>query len=171
MIKVRLTRINEAEMLPDIERSAGRAFLQIPELSWIADDDVQDPESHRRAIAQGESWVSVEHDDTPLGFLSAEVMGDELHIWIIAVRYENQGRGHGKALLAKAMAAARERGLAAITLTTFRKVIWNEPFYQRLGFQTLGRNQLSARLEKIIRAECNHGLPEEKRCAMCYMII
>ena len=32
---------------------------------------------------------------------------------------------------------ARASGLAAVTLTTFRDVPWNAPFYRRVGFEVV----------------------------------
>lgn len=168
MTRIRPTREDEAEILPGIERSAGRLFLQIPELAWIADDDVQSVEDHLKAIAQGASWVAVDDGGAPMGFLSAEVVDDELHIWELAVRYPSQGSGLGRALVSEALAAARQRGLAAVTLTTFRDLSWNEPFYQRLGFKTLDPGQAGERLNMILRTEADRGIPIERRCAMRY---
>ena len=170
MIRIRPTRSDEAQTLQGIERSAGRTFLQVPELAWIAEDDVQTVEHHLRAVAQGLNWVSVDDHDAPTGFLSAEVLADELHIWELAVRYENQGSGLGRALVARAVQDARERGLAAVTLTTFRDLPWNEPFYRRLGFETLDPGRTGERLKNTLRAEVDRGMPEQRRCAMRLVI-
>lgn len=42
-------------------------------------------------------------------------------------------RGIGRQLLTEVAAACRERGYSAITGTTFRDVVFNAPFYARLG--------------------------------------
>jgi hypothetical protein len=53
-----------------------------------------------------------------------------------------------------------------VTLTTFRDVIWNEPFYKRLGFRTLRDDEMDERLAELLRQEAERGLPEGSRCAM-----
>lgn len=166
MVRIRPTRAEEAALLPGIERSAGAAFLALPDLAWIADDDVLPEERHRALIAGGAAWVAVGAEDVPLAFLAAEATADRLHIWEFAVRHELQGRGIGRALMAEAKAWAGARGLRAVTLTTFRDVPWNEPFYRRLGFRTLDERELTAELRTVLDAEQRHGLPREKRCAM-----
>ena len=166
MTKVRPTLEKEADLLPGIERSACRAFLQVPGLEWIADDDVQSAASHRKLIRQGASWVAEDQGGDLVGFLSAEAVDGELHVWGVAVRHDKQGLGHGRALVRKAIQAARQKGLAAVTLTTFRDIKWNEPFYQRLDFRTLAPERLDERLTGILRSEVEHGMPRQRRCAM-----
>ena len=50
-----------------------------------------------------------------------------------------QCQGAGRKLLLMAVEHARDRALYGLTLTTFRELPWNEPFYQRMGFGTLSR--------------------------------
>ena len=53
-----------------------------------------------------------------------------------------------------------------VTLTTFRDVAWNAPFYAAMGFEILPDSALSDRLRKILRDEGAHGIPIERRVAM-----
>jgi GNAT superfamily N-acetyltransferase len=164
-IEVRPTRPDDVRHLPGVERSAAKSFLAIPELSWIAGDEVMPEQAHDRYRAAGTSWVAAAVGP-PVGFLCAEAAGDALHIWEIAVHEDWQGRGLGRRLVAAATAFARTTELIAVTLTTFRDVPWNEPFYGRLGFHTLAPAELGQRLEAILAGEARRGLPGERRCAM-----
>jgi ribosomal protein S18 acetylase RimI-like enzyme len=113
--------------------------------------------------AQGLVWLA--HDaERPIGFAVCEAFDDGLHLWELAVRREAQGRGVGRALIDAAIAEARRRGLPAVTLSTFREIPWNAPFYARLGFETLADGDLNARLADVLAAEAERGLTE--RCAM-----
>jgi len=163
---IRLAEIKDAELLPDIERSAGGRFRQIPELAWIADGEDLPIEHHLRVIPQRTSWVAVHEQDDPIAFLSAEILSGELHIWELSVRLDRQGKGIGRRLIQQAIQEAKVRGLAAVTLTTFRNVIWNEQFYARLGFKTLDGTEAGERLNQTLRAEIDRGFPAERRCAM-----
>ncbi|MGF6175523.1 GNAT family N-acetyltransferase [Ensifer sp. 4252] len=163
---IRLTREDDTPALPDIERSSGEAFRVVPELAWIADDDVQSVAAHLEFVRCGLSWVAVDDRDRPLGFLCAEISDGALHIWQLAVLHERQGFGLGRALIAAAIAHARGRSLGEVTLTTFRELAWNECFYRKLGFLTLGEEGLDARLAQILAKEATYGLPAERRCAM-----
>jgi GNAT superfamily N-acetyltransferase len=91
---------------------------------------------------------------------------DALHVWELAVRHEAQGRGAGRALMAAAVEAARRRGASAVTLTTFRDIAWNAPFYARLGFLEVPEEGLNERLAWIRTRESKLGLDTAARCAM-----
>lgn len=153
-------------MLPDIEISAGKAFQSIPGLEWISSDEVWSAAEHLDWMARGRTWVA-ESDQGPLvGFLIAEVFGDALHIWEISVHSDVQGQGIGRQLIDVAQRHGQETGLSALTLTTFREVQFNEPFYARLGFHTLETDQMPDRLARILDKEVEEGLPRARRCAM-----
>nr|WP_207803139.1 GNAT family N-acetyltransferase [Rhodopseudomonas palustris] len=93
-------------------------------------------------------------------------MTDALHIWQMAVHRDQQRRGIGRKLIEAAQRFAADHGSTALTLTTFRDVPWNEPYYQRLGFVTLGEDDLDSRLKAVLDAEARAGLPRARRCAM-----
>ena len=170
-VQIRLAEPADAAFLPAVERSAGEAFRAIPSLAWIADDTVLSEEDHLRFIKGGTTWVSVSGADRPVGFLCGEVCGCDLHIWVLAVQADHQKSGRGLALIDTAIDWAKKHGLAGVTLTTFRDVPWNGPFYQRAGFQTLRDDQTGRRLGDLLRGEIEHGLPGDRRCAMRYDIL
>jgi GNAT superfamily N-acetyltransferase len=165
-ITIRQTKFKDAEALPSIENSAGQAFRQIPDLAWLADGEDLSAEWHRKIISQGTSWVAVEKGDRPVGFLSAEISGKDLHIWELSVLLERQRAGIGRRLVEHCLEQARARSLDAVTLTTFRDVPWNEHFYARLGFAILPEGEAGPRLDDILRAEIERGWPAHRRCAM-----
>ena len=160
----------DAPSLPDIERSAGEAFRQIPDLAWIADDTVQSEERHLQLMEGGAAWVAVDATDVPVGFLSGELLDGNLHIWELAVASDHQRRGIGRRLLDRAKHWAAQRNLAAVTLTTFRELPWNEPFYRSQGFATLLPGELTQTLRDVLASEIDAGLPAERRCAMRYPV-
>ena len=92
--------------------------------------------------------------------------GGELHIWEFDVRLDGQRRGIGRRLLQRLIAEASAAGLSAITLTTFRDVPWNGPFYQSMGFKLLASEELDVRLNALLATEIDKGLPAARRCAM-----
>lgn len=165
-MRIRQARQTDAHLLPAVERSAGLAFLVLPDLSWIARDEVLSTDRHRELIADGHCWVAVDGHDAPVGFLSAGRLGNWLHIWELAVTLACQRRGIGRALLDGAIEAAKAQGLEAITLTTFRHVAWNQPFYEKLGFRVL--DPPPRELQRILDEEAAHGLARDERCAMTW---
>ena len=170
MIKIEIADTSDAQFLPDIERSSGEAFRPLPSLAWIADDDVQSLERHLELIELGQAWVA-RSDQGIVGFLSAERFVNSLHIWQMAVHSDFQKKGIGRALIDEAKQAAASAGLTNLTLTTFRHVAWNEPFYASCGVRTLKPNDLCERLKATLDAEVRAGLPLDQRRAMSCSIL
>jgi GNAT superfamily N-acetyltransferase len=164
IVTIRLAAPADAQGLPDIERDAGRGFLTIPDLAWIASDNVMSADEHLSRIAAGTLWVADDAAAGVIGFLNAEAIGAELHIWEAAVRGDFQQRGIGARLLGAAFDHARAAALTAVTLTTFRDVAWNAPFYARNGFAIVEGDGLGERLTGLLRQEAALGMP--RRCAM-----
>jgi GNAT superfamily N-acetyltransferase len=165
--RIRPARESDAALLSAIERSAARRFRAVPGLEWIADAGVLGEAVHLSCIRGGTCWVVVHDDDAPIGFLSAEAVAErDLHIHEMSVDEAFQGRGIGRALLETAIEWAATHQFAALTLTTFRDVPWNAPFYGRIGFKVLGVSDLDQRLTALLRKEIDEGFAEGMRCAM-----
>jgi GNAT superfamily N-acetyltransferase len=169
MQTIRLATQQDAAAMPDIERSSGEAFRIIPNLAWIADDSVTSQERHEALIRLGAAWVSRDASNTLTGFLTAEVREDVLHIWQMSVRSDQQRKGIGRNLIQTAENWARSKQLVALSLTTFRDVPWNAPFYASCGFQDVDPHFYSV-LQSTLEAERQAGLPIEQRCAMIRLL-
>jgi GNAT superfamily N-acetyltransferase len=140
-------------------------FESQPGLTHLADGSVIAAEEHAQFLSEGCLWVA-ESGSTMGGFLAATELAGNFHIREISVALGAQGQGLGRALIETALCAAQERGFAAATLTTFRNVPWNAPFYARLGFRALEQAELTPVLATILAEELAHGMPEGSRCAM-----
>ena len=167
---IRRSRAADAPHLPYIERSAGALYRSVPELAWISQGADMPVERHLELIAASTSWIAEVADGSLAAFLCAEVMGNSLHVWELAVMLHHQRKGIGRALMLEAIDFARQRQLGSVTLTTFRAIPWNEPAYRRIGFETLPANGGGPRLTAILRREAEAGLPPERRCAMRFSL-
>ncbi len=164
-VLIRRTRLDEAALLPALERSAALAFRNIDGLEWVVSHDVTSEAVHGEAIWAGRSWVAV-RDGVLVGFALAEDHGDELHLMELAVAHEAQRCGVGAGLVRAVIAAAEEAGKSSVTLTTFASLPFNEGFYRKLGFERLTAEGMSPRLRACVDHEVTLGLPPERRCAM-----
>lgn len=164
-IVTRPTAARDIPHLPAIERAAAQAFRAIPELAWLADSAVISEADHARFQATARSWVAVQAEQ-PVAFAVADIIGDTLFVAELSVDTKWQGQGIGRRLMNVVIDVARSRGLSAVTLTTFREVPWNAPFYARLGFEIVAESELSPALQQQLDEEEAHGLPRERRCAM-----
>jgi GNAT superfamily N-acetyltransferase len=72
--------------------------------------------------------------DPPVGYARVELLEGSAHLEQLSVVADEVGRGLGSALLEAACGWAVEQGHEAMTLTTYRDVPWNGPFYARRGF-------------------------------------
>lgn len=161
---IRPARPDEVWQLPAIERSAAELFRGSSQPA-VADGHVSPPEFHRPLAVQGLVWIA-ENADGLVGFASCELFEDALHIWELAVRREAQGRGAGRGLVRAAVEDGRRRGAPAVTLTTFRDIAWNAPFYASCGFVEVPEQAFNGRLALIRAREVKAGLEVSARCAM-----
>lgn len=164
--RIRQAGANDASGLPEIERSAATSFLSIADLAWIAEGQPTPAEDYLPLIATGTVWAAEGTDRTLEGFLAVEEADTELHIREVSVRSEHQGRGIGRRLIEISRSDAQATGLTALTLTTFRDVRWNAPFYAGLGFEILPTSSPGPKLGAILAQEVERGLPREHRCVM-----
>lgn len=86
---------------------------------------------------------------------------DDLHILESSVMQSMQGQGLGRGMVEAAKDYARSKRLRFITLTTFKNVAGNAPFYSRIGSKAATSADFDQRLEAILHDEYKHGLAPE----------
>jgi ribosomal protein S18 acetylase RimI-like enzyme len=162
---IRDARTDDLAALRDIERAAGRLFADIG-MAEVAEDEPPSLEVLEGYRAAGRAWVAVNAGDEPVAYLIAEVVDGNAHIEQVSVHPDCARQGIGGALVERAIGWAIERELPAITLTTFVDVEWNAPYYERLGFRTLGEHELTPGLLRKRAEEAEHGLDKWPRVCM-----
>ena len=157
-------RVEDLSRLSAIERAAARLLEgHAPEsvLNETTSLDVL-----KRAQREGRLWVALA-DDVPVGFAHVEVIEPgAAHLEEIDVHPDHGRRGLGAKLIRQVCEWAASNGYGAVTLTTFRNVPWNSPFYLRLGFDVVGPEQLSASLRATVEDETRRGLDPSRRVVM-----
>ena len=138
-------------LLVEIERRAGQAFAGhgMPE---IATDDPGSPEELEGYRAAGRAWVAAE-DGGPIAYLIAAEVDGCLHVEQVSVDPSRAGRGIGASLIEHVAGVAREAGQGALTLTTFRDIPWNAPYYARLGFTELPEQEQGPGMRALVARE------------------
>ncbi|HEY1752054.1 MAG TPA: GNAT family N-acetyltransferase [Caulobacteraceae bacterium] len=122
------------------------------------------PDQWAAALDAGLLWIAEHPDDGPIGFLAGELADGGLYVEEVDVLIAHQQRGHGRRLMQAAIDWARGRGLPAVTLTTFRGIPWNAPFYASMGFEILDAAQMPPMLAATLANEAALGF--EDRCGM-----
>ncbi|SOC50449.1 N-acetylglutamate synthase, GNAT family [Blastococcus aggregatus] len=154
---LRPAREDDLPLLREIERAAGRSFAAIG-MHLVADDEPPPLEELRRYADGGRAWVRTDDADRPVAYLLADVVDGCAHLEQVSVHPDAAGHGHGRELVAHLEVWAREQGLPAVTLTTYRDVPWNGPYYRRLGFGPVAPAELTPGLREIRREEAGRGL-------------
>jgi GNAT superfamily N-acetyltransferase len=165
-MRLRRARAADVSLLPAVELSSGRLFEGVTLESTADPEETLPMAALNEALESNSLWVTVDSRDQPNGFVAAVVRGDESFIAQLSVALEAQGQGLGRELMQTVIADARNRGLTAVTLTTFREVPWNAPFYAKLGFRLLDPDELSPHLVATLANEASRGLLPAERCAM-----
>lgn len=123
------------------------------------------------AQAEGRLWVALA-DDSPLGLALIEILdAHTVHLEEVDVHPRHGRRGIGAALVSAVLEWAARSAYRQVTLTTFRDVPWNMPFYARLGFEELPRAEWPPPLRAIVADEAARGLDPEMRVAMVRTLV
>jgi len=159
-------REDEARRCPEIEARASERFSE-EDLPAEGRAGVNGVNVFVEAAREDRLWIArLGEERAPVGFALVAWVAGELHLAELDVLPEFGRRGLGRALLESVCGWARAQGESAITLSTFRDVPWNAPFYASAGFGVLPRADWSAGLEQIAAEEARHGLDPARRVMM-----
>lgn len=137
MVAIRHARPSDLRRISAIEDAGGPMFVEhfgdrmVPALTAKA------PSGAER---DGSGFLVVAADDRRLvGFAHVVPHDVHAHLEQLSVLPDYHRRGIGTALLRAAMEEARWAGHDRMSLTTYRDVPWNGPFYAGLGFVEVER--------------------------------
>lgn len=162
--RITLARPHDLPLLPAIELAAATLLAGHAPESVLA--ETTDHQVLIEAQCHGHLWVALA-DDVPVGFAHVEILEPAIaHLEEIDVHPAHGRRGLGRRLVLTVCAWAASAGYQSLTLTTFRDVPWNMPFYAGLGFEVIPSAQLSPALLLVIQDETRRGLDPARRVAM-----
>jgi GNAT superfamily N-acetyltransferase len=157
-------RLSDLPFLPAIELAAARLLQGHAPESVLQETTSQ--EDLIQAQRRGMLWVA-RSNDTPVGFAHVTLVEPcAAHLEEIDVHPVHGRRGLGRRLVLAVCSWAEDAGYNSVTLTTFRDLPWNMPFYARLGFKAIPPQDLSPALLSIVQSETRRGLDPARRIAM-----
>jgi GNAT superfamily N-acetyltransferase len=165
MLLIRRAGLGELPKLAQIERSAASLFREAG-LAWIADGDTMPPDLLDTMCRAGTVWVAVDDTGEPVGFLAAHTLDEQFHVAEVSVARPAQRRGVGAALIAAAADHARTQNFRGLTLTTYRDLPWNGPYYSVLGFVEVNALDAGPGHRRKLRTEAEAGHDTSRRCVM-----
>lgn len=154
---VRWANAGELPGLAAVELAADGLFAQVgitfpPGTTMI--EDVDDPS---RVLVEG---------DPPVGFALIGWVDGNVHLEQLAVHPDRMRQGIGGRLVRAVLDHARATGAPAVTLTTFRDVPWNAPWYARHGFTVLPEAAWGPELRELVAREREMGIEVAPRVVM-----
>jgi GNAT superfamily N-acetyltransferase len=161
---IELARPEHLDALAGIERSAATLLAGYVPAAVL--EETTSRSALQQAQQDGRLWVALSHD-APVGFALVEMLSDDLpHLQEMDVSPEHGRRGLGTALLRAVTDWVSRSPYREITLTTFRSLPWNMPFYSRFGFEEIPAEELRPELRDVVRQESLRGLDPLQRVVM-----
>lgn len=115
----------------------------------------------------GRLWVARKLDPaTPVGFAAVILLDGSAHLYEMDVLPGHGRRGVGRALVHHVAEWSRASGFETLTLTTFRHLPWNAPFYASVGFAEIPERDRGPELREALAKEATNGFDPSKRVAM-----
>ena len=162
---IRSARGEELTLLAHIEQSAAIRFLDTP-YAFLVEAKPLPLEFVQRRFQAGQVWVAVDQQDTVIGFALTREVDGTLYLQEIDIEPKHGQKGLGSALVNTVRSWANLSDYSVMSLSTFRDISWNAPFYLKLGFRILDESELTAGFQQIRWQECESGLPISDRVIM-----
>ncbi|MEH2041499.1 GNAT family N-acetyltransferase [Nostoc sp.] len=162
---IRSARAEELPLLSHIECSAARLFLDTP-YAFLVDADPLPLDFVQQQFQAGQVWVALDRHEAVVGYTIAREVDGTLYLQQIDVAPEHGRRGIGSALVGTVCTWAKQQGYRIVSLSTFRDIPWNAPFYSKLGFYPVDEALLTTGFQQVRREELKAGLPISERVIM-----
>ena len=95
---IRSASSDDLALLVEIERAAEQTFLQL-DLNLFSDHDPGTVEELAPYADGGRAFVSVDADDTPVGYLLLDLVDGAAHIEQVSVHPDHARQGLGRSLI------------------------------------------------------------------------
>jgi GNAT superfamily N-acetyltransferase len=136
--RVRPARGNEVGELQNIDLASASLFrgTGLIDFGPLGEPSQPIPEDRlRKGFGDGLIWVAVNNLEELVGFALCSDRGDDLYLDQLSVLPRHGRQGLGTRLVRRCLQEAEARSFKRVSLSTFRKVPWNGPFYKKLGFR------------------------------------
>jgi predicted N-acetyltransferase YhbS len=163
--RIRPARVKELPLLSQIEQSAARLFLDTP-YAFLVNDEPLSLDFVQQQFRAGRVWVAVDCHEIVVGYAIAREVDNTLYLQQIDVEPEHGRRGIGSAFVKTVCDWATQQGYAIVSLSNFRDLPWNAPFYSKLGFHPVDEAELTTGFQQIRCKEFEAGLPISDRVIM-----
>ena len=162
---IRPYRPEDAAALASVETRASGLFAEYGFPSLVPNPPTT-PQALHAFVSAHATFVVTEAEKGPVGYAVLHPLDRFLHLRELAVDPDHGRRGLGSALVRLAIAKCVEEGRAGVSLSTFRGLPFNEPFYAVHGFIEYPLNEAPPPLARQFFAELPPGISPETRLLM-----
>lgn len=163
-VQIRLATPDDIARMQEVEQSASVMFADTP-FPNVVTMPGQQADYLAEEIADERVWVAV-WDDQVVGFTIATLVDGAAHVHELSVDPAFGRRGIGTKLVETVIDWAACNGDETITLSTFRDIPWNGPYYRKLGFSIIDEADLTDDLRDVREHEAQIGLQVDQRVLM-----
>jgi GNAT superfamily N-acetyltransferase len=138
--RIRPARANEVGDLQNIDLASASLFRGPGLIDFGPTGEPCEPipeDRLRKGFGEGLVWAVVDAREEMVGFALCSDRGEDLYLDQLSVLPAHGRRGLGSRLVRRALSEAESRAYKRVSLSTFRLVPWNGPFYHRLGFREI----------------------------------
>lgn len=152
MSVVRWADKEELPGLAEVERAADGLFAQVGIVFPPGTTMIEECDDPGRVLVEGR------------GFAMISMVDGNVHLDQLAVHPDSMRQGIGGRLMTAVIDHALAVGAPGVTLTTFRDVPWNGPWYERHGFAVM--DEPGPELRAIVEHERELGIELAPRIVM-----
>ncbi|MDJ0570450.1 MAG: GNAT family N-acetyltransferase [Pleurocapsa sp. MO_192.B19] len=163
--RIRLAKFTELSLLNKLENEAAIIFKNTKYALEINQAPLS-LELLQRQQKQDLVWVAANEQDRLVGFAVVLIIDKSPHLHELSVIPEYSRQGIGTKLVHQITTWAKGANFTRVTLSTFRDIPWNAPFYRKLGFSKIKPSEIKPGLENVRNQEADAGLPIHERILM-----
>jgi len=152
--------------LSQIERDAAQRFGDVKGYEFCVDGAIREDHEFQRGLDEGAAVVGLTAAGLIAGFALLWRVDGNAHLTELNVERCHQGCGLGRLLVGHGENWARAQHLDVITLTTFRDISWNMPYYEALGYSVFLPGPEHTGMAAIIADEYDYGFRAKPRVEM-----
>lgn len=150
--------------LPALERAAGKRFIAIG-MADVSEGEVTPLSILETRFEQQRLYVALAPTGKVAGFLIWSPKDGSAYIEEVSVHPDHAGHRLGGLLIDRLAADVRGRH-KTLTLSTFRDVAWNAPYYASLGFTEMPHAEAGPEHDESWRHQAANGLDMTRRLFM-----
>ena len=157
--------LDDVAALISVDKAASTLFASTGLLEESALSDHVPAEVFEQEIPLGNVFVARNIHGWAVGFALVRLRGNGLYLDQVSVHPDHGQKGIGRALVVRVLTEAEKRKLPHVSLSTFRDVAWNGPFYASMGFKEIPQEKLEPYMIEIETAQ-KPFMDVTKRCFM-----